>query len=89
MMIGRFPFEWPLVWGSLSHFAWIFLILLGLVSVYTIYPASVVLVRLRSLRTPENDNSIRETLAWLKHRSAKLGQVILAMAYFWGFTLPF
>lgn len=89
MMRGRFPFEWSLVWDSLSHFAWIFLILLGLVGVYTVYFASVVLVRLRSLRTLQNGDSIRGTLALLKHRSANLGQVILAVAYFWGFTFFF
>ena len=88
-MLGPFPFEWSRVWYSLSHFTWIFLILLGLVGVYTVYFASTALVRLRSLRTLPNDDSFGDALALLKHRSANLGQVILAMAYLWGFTFFF
>jgi hypothetical protein len=88
-MIGPFPFEWSSVWNSIGHFTLIFLILLGLVGVYTVYFASAVLVRLRSLRTLWDDKSSRETLAVLKNRSKNLGQVIVAMGYFWGFTFCF
>jgi hypothetical protein len=88
-MIRPFPFEWSSVWNSIGHFTLIFLILLGLVGVYTVYFASAVLVRLRSLRTLWDDKSSRETLAVLKNRSANLGQVIVAMGYFWGFTFCF
>jgi hypothetical protein len=86
MALGPFPFEWSRVWYSLSHFTWIFSLLLGVVGVYTVYFASVVLVRLRSLRMVQNEHFVREALALFKDRSANLRQVILAMAYLFGFT---
>jgi hypothetical protein len=77
---------WSSVWYSLSLFARLFVLLLGLIAVRTVYFALVVLVRLRSLRTVENENSLRKSLALLIHRSANLRQTILAMFYLFGLT---
>lgn len=78
---------WYGMWPYLSPFARLFLILLFLLAVYTVYLASAVLVRLRLLRTVQNDDSFRKHLAVLNHRVANLRQIIVAMSYLFGLTL--
>ena len=72
MLIELFE-AWSSVWYSLSPFSRFFLLLF-------------VLVRLRSLRTVQNDNSHRKSLALLNHRSANLRQTVVAMFYIFGLT---
>jgi|HubBroStandDraft_4_1064222.scaffolds.fasta_scaffold373789_1 hypothetical protein len=77
---------WYGMWPYLPPFARLFLILLFLLVVYTVYVASVVLVRLRSLRTVQNDDFCRKCSAVLSHRAANLRQTIIAMSYLFGLT---
>ena len=67
----------------------IFLLLLLLVSIYSLYSTCIILVRLRSLskqRTFEDKNSLRRSLALLKQRAANLRQLILASFHLFGLT---
>ena len=73
---------WYGMWPYLPPFARLFLILLFLLAVYTVYVASVVLVRLHSLRTVQNDNSFRKRLALLSHRATNLRQIIFLVSRF-------
>ena len=78
---------WYGMWPFLPPFARLFLILFFLLAVYTAYVASIVLVRLRSLRTVQNDDdSFRKCLAVLSHRAANLRQTIAGMSYLFGLT---
>jgi len=77
---------WYGMWPYLPPFARLFLILLFLLVVYTVCVASVVLVRLSSLRTVQNDDLFRKRLAVLSHRAANLRQTIVAMSYLFGLT---
>jgi hypothetical protein len=77
---------WYGMWPYLPPLARLFLILFFLLAVYTAYVASIVLVRLRSLRTVQNDDSFRKCLAVLSHRAANLRQTIVAMSYLFGLT---
>jgi len=85
----RYDDAWAGVWYTLSPLARLFLFLLAVVSVYAVIFASVVLVRLRSLRAIQNDNSVKASLALLQHRSANLRQLIGVVFYLSGFTFFF
>jgi len=89
MLVEPFPFDWSRLWNSLNHLTWIFVYALGLVSLYAVYFATFVSIRLRSFRKVQNDESVRESLAQLDYQSANLRQLILAMFYFFGFTFFF
>jgi hypothetical protein len=89
MLIGLLQSKdsaWYGMWPYLPPFARLFLILLFLLAIYTAYVASIVLVRLRSLRTVQNDDSFRKCLAVLSHRAANLRQTIVAISYLFGLT---
>jgi len=88
MLVGPLQYDstWSSVWYPMSPFTRFFLFILLLVSTYTSYFASAVLVHLHSLRTVQNDDSLRKSLAQLEHRSENLRQIIVAMSYFFGLT---
>ena len=88
MSAALFLFDpaWSSTLYVLSPFARFFLLLLVLVGMYTVYFASVALLRLRALRLPENHGSFRKSLDLLEHRSANLRQLIVAMVYLFGLT---
>jgi len=69
---------------NLSTLQLLFCLILALVFVYTVFLATVILARLRSLRTVQNDNSSRKSLSLLNHRSANLRQMIVAVFYLFG-----
>jgi hypothetical protein len=87
-LFGYYP-AWSSLMYPLSPFARLFVLLLVLVCAYTVYFASVVLVRLRSIRkrhTLQNDASVRQSLALLNHRSVNLQQIVLGIFYLFGIT---
>jgi hypothetical protein len=83
------------VWWELPILPKLFLLVLFLVSIYTLFSAAVITVRLRSLtnqRRVEDSSSLRGSLAALQARSANLRQLIGATFYLFGLmfflTLP-
>src|SRR5439155_8913193 len=72
---------------NLSTLALVFCLILALVVLYTLFSATLIVMRLRSLRTIQNDNFLRKTLALLNHRSPNLRQIIVAVFYLLGLTL--
>lgn len=81
---------------SLSTLQLLFCLILGLVSVYSLSSATVIIVRLRSLanhRQIEDIPSLQRSLAVLSARSTNLHQLVSATFYLFGFifflTLPF
>ncbi len=71
---------------NLSTLALLFCLILALVVLYTLFSATLIVMRLRSLRTIQNDNFLRKSLALLNHRSANLRQIIVAVFYLFGLT---
>jgi len=71
---------------NLSTLALLFCLILALVVLYTLFSATLIVMRLRSLRTIQNDNFLRKSLALLNHRSANLRQIIVAVFYLLGLT---
>src|SRR6266480_371154 len=71
---------------NLSTLALLFCLILALVVIYTLFSATLIVMRLRSLRTIQNDNFLRKPLALLNHRSANLRQIIVAVFYLFGLT---
>jgi len=63
--------------GNLSTLALLFCLILALVVIYTLFSATLIVMRLRSLRTIQNDNFLRKPLARFNHRSANLRQIIV------------
>jgi hypothetical protein len=76
---------WSVV-KSLSTVQLLFCLILTLVVIYTLFSATLIVLRLRSLRTIQNDNSLRKAFALLNHRSANLRQIIVAVFYLFGLT---
>jgi hypothetical protein len=81
---------------SLSTLQLLFGLILSLVAIYTLYAATVIMVRLRSIarqRHIEDASSLQRSLAVLNTRSASLHQLIVGAFYLFGFvfflTLPF
>jgi hypothetical protein len=64
----------------------LFCLILTLVVIYTLFSATLIVLRLRSLGTIQNDNSLRKAFALLNHRSANLRQIIVAVFYLFGLT---
>jgi hypothetical protein len=79
-------FQYP-PWFDLGVLGRFCLLLLVLVSIYTVYFAAVVLTRLHSLRTVDDGDIRAGSLAVLNRRSANLSQILTAMFYFFCFTL--
>ena len=71
---------------NLSTLALLFCLILVLVVIYTLFSATLIVMRLRSLRTIQNDNFLRKSLVLLHHRSANLRQIIVAVFYLFGLT---
>jgi hypothetical protein len=86
IVVFQYDSTWSTVWYSLGPLTQLFLLSLTLVVAYTIYFAAVILVRLRGLRTAQNDHPSRRSLAQLNHRLANLRQIILAIFFFFGLT---
>src|SRR6266436_2524976 len=84
------------IWKYLPTLQLLFCVIFSLVSIYTLFSATVIMVRLRSLanqRQVEDVSSLQRSLAALHARSANLRQLIGATFYLFGFifflTLPF
>jgi hypothetical protein len=85
---------WSL-WRELLMLLRLFFLILTLVAVYTMFSASFVVVRLRSLTNQHNvmdASSLRCSLAALRDRAENIRQMVGATFYFYGFifflTLP-
>src|SRR2546429_9473176 len=72
--------------GNLSTLALLFCLILALVVIYTLFSATLIVMRLRSLRTIKNDNFFRKSLLLINHRSANLRQIIVAVFCLFGLT---
>ena len=84
------------IWINISALQKLFCLILSSVSIYALFTAIVILVRLRSLANRskvEDVSSIQRSLAALHARSANLHQLIGATFYLFGFvfflTIPF
>jgi hypothetical protein len=76
------------IWGELPILPKLFFLILILVSIYTLFSAAVIVVRLHSLRDRRqvgDVSSIQCSLAALQARSANVRQLIGATFYFFGF----
>jgi hypothetical protein len=89
-------FKMWLLWPFLSYLLKIFFLILTLVSIYTLYSASLVMVRLRKLATASDRAkdvlSRRRSLAALEARTANTRHLVGATFYLFGLvyflTLP-
>jgi hypothetical protein len=84
------------IWMNLPALQRLFCLILSLVGIYTMFSATLIMVRIRSLANQhevEDVSSLQRFLAALHARSANLRQLIGATFYFFGFiffvTLPF
>jgi hypothetical protein len=84
------------IWGELPILLQLFSLILSLVSIYTLFSAAVIVVRLRSLtnqRQIESVSSLQHSLTGLRARSANVRQLVSATFYLFGFIffwiLPF
>jgi hypothetical protein len=76
------------IWGYLPAVHRLFFLILSLVSIYTLFSAAVIVVRLRSLtnrRQVEDVSSFQRSLAALHTRSANARQLVGATFYLFGF----
>jgi hypothetical protein len=85
-----------LIWRDLNYLYRLFFLILTLVSTYTLFSATLVLTRLRSLKKRlqiMDASSCRRLLAKLEHRAMNARRLIVATFYLFGFIfflkLPF
>jgi hypothetical protein len=82
------PFPIWLIWRDLPSWFRLFFLLLTLASVYIIFSATLVIMRLRSLEKQvqiKDGPSCRYLLAKLEHRTMNSRRLIVAMFYLFGF----
>src|ERR1700722_11299735 len=72
-------------WGGVPALPKLFLLILAVVGIRTLYSATIILVRLRSLKNHvKDDSSVRRLMAALQNRSANMRQLIVATFYLFG-----
>ena len=84
------PFAIWSIWEYLARVHQLFFFLLSLVSIYTLFSATVIMVRLRSLtnqRGVEDVSSFQHSMAVLHTRSENVRQLIGAAFYLFGLIL--
>ena len=81
-----FIFRYAWTHNYLNHLTQVFLALLVLSGLYEAYFTLVVFLRLRFLRTIQDDTICRRNLGRLSHRSQNVGQMVLAMTYLFAVT---
>lgn len=73
------------MWGRVPALPKLFLLILAVVGIHTLYLATIILVRLRSLTNHvKDDSSVRRLVAALQNRSANMRQLITAAFYLFG-----
>ena len=81
------PSIWA-IWRQLPLLQRLFLLMLSGVSLYSLFSATVVVLRLRSLAHPgTNDTSLQQTVAALHKRCTNVQQLIRATFYLFGLVL--
>ena len=85
--------DWVDNWRWLSMVDKLFLLLLFVFGLYTLYRVSVIVIRSRSLRTARDERHRSVSLGNLKRRAASLDRATTAMFYLFGLVfflqLPF
>src|SRR5579863_5921332 len=90
MLNGHFAL-WS-IWDELLWPPRLFCLILCLVSIYALYSAAIIVVRLRSLtnqRDAQDASSIRRSLVALRARCENMRQAIGASLYLFGFVFFF
>jgi hypothetical protein len=81
------PSIWA-IWRQFSLLQHLFLLMLSGVSLYSLFSATIVMLRLRSLAHPvTNDTSLRQAVAALHERCTNVQQLIRATFYLFGLVL--